>query len=117
MTISMRSSGTTCSGVGRQIPVLHLPCVVEHVVGAVPDHELDRPGPRRHPAGVVVADRRAERLAVGAEILGASPSVVWRDDADLLRELLDLGAVCVVDDLVPIAPAAARTLPELGGYA
>ena len=100
-----------------QIPVLHLPRVVEHVVGAVPDHVLDRPSPCRRPAGVVVADRRAVRLAVGAEILGASPGVGWRDDADLLRELLDLGAVRVIDDPVPIPPASARTLPELGGDA
>jgi hypothetical protein len=32
------------SGSARQIPILHLPRVVEHVVGAVPDHGLDRPG-------------------------------------------------------------------------
>ena len=92
----LQTPGLFASATPRaQVPVLHLPRVVEHVVCAVPDHELDRPGPRRHPAGVVIADRRAERVAVGAEIGGASPGVVWREDADLLRELLDLGAVRV----------------------
>src|SRR5487761_4452 len=105
------------SGSARQVPVLHLPSVVEHVVGGVPDHVLDRPSPRRGSAGVVVTDRSAERVTVRAKFVGTFPGVKGRDDPDLLRELVNLGAVSVADDLVAIAPAPARSLAELGGDA
>jgi hypothetical protein len=56
-----------------QIPVFHLPCMIQHVVGAPPDHKLKSPGPRRRATSVVLADRDAERIAVGAEVVGVLP--------------------------------------------
>ena len=37
------ASRAPSSGAGGEVSVLHLPGVVEHVIGAAPDQELDRP--------------------------------------------------------------------------
>ena len=92
--------------------------MVEHVPRAAADQELDRPPrPRRGLASVGLANRRGERIAVGAQLVGISPSVGRRTHADLLRILHDLGAIDVADDLVPFAASAARTLTQLCGNA
>src|SRR4051812_40873114 len=102
---------------GRQIPVFHLPGVVEHVVGAPTEQELDGPAPRRHASRVVLADRRRKRLAVRADLvavlLRVLPYIRRRDHADLFCELLDLGAVRMTHDSVAVASAASRALPKL----
>jgi hypothetical protein len=49
---------------------------------------------------------------MGAQLVGIPPGVARRAHADLLRILHDLGAIDMLDDLVPIASPAARTLPE-----
>src|SRR5215213_11958196 len=61
--VSRRSSAV------RQVAVLHLPGVVEHVVGAVSEQELHCPGSRRGPASVMVAYGGNHRLSVSAKLV------------------------------------------------
>src|SRR5215472_4943160 len=100
-----------------QVSVLHLPRVVEQVIGAVPDHERDGPGSRRRPSCVVIADRGAERVAVCTERGRVSIRVGRSEHADFSREVTHLGGVDVPDDLVAFATSSARALTQLGGYA
>src|SRR4051794_37806549 len=99
------------------VAVLHLPRVIEHVVGGVPDHELDRPAPSRDAPRVVVTDRSDERVTMTAEFGGVPGSVLphlfGRDHADLPCELLDLRAVRVAHDPIPVATSTPRTLRQL----
>jgi len=63
---------------------------------------------------VVFADTLDERIPVGAKGLGVLPRFQRDLHADLRRELVDLRAVHVPDDLIPVPAAAPRIFPELG---
>src|SRR5439155_2076160 len=79
----------------RQVPVLQLPGVVEHVPGTTSNQELQRPRPRRLTARMVVTDSIDEGIPVSAKCLGIIPRFQRNLDTDLRRELLNLGAVHV----------------------
>src|SRR5215472_4044144 len=108
------ASAAATSGSDGQVSVLHLPRVVEHVVGAPPDHELDGPGPSGRAPGVVLADGRAERVAVGAKLFRGRvlPGIWCGEYADLPGELDDLGAIRVTDDPVPVTTSSTRPLSQ-----
>ena len=61
---------------------------------------------------VVLADRRAERAAMGAKLVRVLPGVRCGDHADLLGELAHLGAIRVTDDPVPVPPSSTRALSQ-----
>ena len=68
--------------------------MVEHVPGAAPDQELDRPPlPSRWAASVEFADPHAERLPVSAEIVDVPPGVGRREPTDIRRQLNVTGAL------------------------
>ena len=100
---------------GGQVLVLHLPGVVERVIGRVADEERQRPRPHALAfAGVVGAHRLDVRRPVVAQPVGGERRVLLDPEADLLREVLALDADGVADDPVAIASATARPLRSPG---
>src|SRR3954471_21688841 len=93
--------------------VLELPGVVEHVPGAAPDQELQLPGPRRLTRRVMPPDALVDGIAVRLEGVAVLPGVQGDLDADLRRELVDLRAVDVPDDLLALAAASTGALAQL----
>src|SRR3954453_1022051 len=114
--IRIACSGTSLvlGGPGRPDPaVLELPRVIEHVPSAAPDQELQLPGPRRLTRRVVPPDALEEGIAVRLEGVAIVPGVHGDLDADLRRELMDLCAVDVPDDLLALAAASTGALAQL----
>src|SRR4029077_7693836 len=99
------------------IAILHLPGVVQQVIGGVPDDELDGPVARRWATRVVVPNRGTELLPVSAERLRILLCLDRRGQADLPREVTDLDVVDMLDDSVTLASSSPRALPELRGHA
>src|SRR5215211_4284076 len=91
--------------------------MIEHVPGAAADQELHGPRPGHRVAGVVVADRLDERIPIPAQGRAVLAGLERELDADLAREIVDLPADDVADDLVALAAATPGTLAQLGRYA
>ena len=115
--LPLRRGGPPDGGVVRQVSILHLPGVVEHVVTRVSKQVRDRPLAKR----LALLVPRTHRLNEAVAVLGESarPQQVHQLGLGIHapREVLTLVRQDVVNDLVTGAAAAPDTRPELCRYA
>src|SRR5215213_2658085 len=102
---------------GGEVLVLHLPGMVEGVVGGVADEEWERRGPHAplDLPGVVGVHRGDVGLAMLAQAIRGERRALGDPYPDLLGEVLALGADGVADDLVAVASSPAGPLAHLRG--
>src|SRR4051794_39032345 len=110
-----RSAGTFAS----QILVFHFPGVIERVKGGVPNQEPERPFrllASLLALGVVVPYSLAIGIAIRPQSFVSQRRIIGGGNPDPTRPVL-LHAKRMPDDVVAVAPAAARTLLQLSRHA
>src|SRR2546426_7928062 len=103
----------TVTSVRRQVPVLHLPGVVEHVVSRVAEQVRDRPVAERLALRVPRAHRLDEAVAVMGEPLRRQQVLQLGLRLHPLGELATLVGQDMPNDPVPGAAATPDTWPEI----
>src|ERR671931_631618 len=101
----------------RQVSILHIPGVVEHVVSRVAEQVRDRPVPERLALLVPRPHRLDEAVAVPGEAVRRQQVLQLGLRLHALGEFATLVRQDVTNDLVTGAAAAPDTRPELCRYA